>query len=52
MEELGKEEGIEKMIKALKGAFLEEEEMETFSKWKEFDRMRRKEGENIQMFAI
>ena len=40
MDNLGKADGIYKLIKALKEAFLEEEEIEAFSKWKEFDSVR------------
>ena len=32
MDDLGKEHGIDRLIKALKDAFLDEEEIETFSK--------------------
>ena len=43
--DLNKEDGITKLIEAMKEAFKEEGEIEVFSKWKEFNKVRRKEGE-------
>merc|ERR1711890_182954 len=49
--DLSKDDGIDKLIEALKKAFQEEGEIEAFSKWKEFDRVRRKEGEEVRTFV-
>ena len=46
--DLNKDDGITKLIEAMKKAFKEEGEIEVFSKWKEFDKVRRKEGEEVR----
>ena len=43
--DLSKDDGIDKLIEAMKKAFQEEGEIEAFSKWKEFDKVKRKEEE-------
>ena len=49
--DLSKDDGIDKLIEAMKKAFKEEGEIEAFSKWKEFDKVRRKEGEEVRTFV-
>ena len=50
VEDLNKDDGIDKLIAAMRKAFQQEGEIEAFSKWKEFDRVRRKDGEDIRVF--
>ena len=40
--DLNKDDGIDKLIEAMKKAFQQEGEIEAFAKWKEFDRVREK----------
>ena len=51
VDDLNKDEGITKLIEAMKEVFKEEGEIEVFSKWKEFDKVRRKEGEEVRTFV-
>merc|ERR1711895_161025 len=51
VEDLGKDDGIDKLIEAMKKAFQEEGEIEAFTKWKEFDKVKRKEGEEVRTFV-
>ena len=51
IDNLSKDDGIDKLIEAMKKAFQQEGEIEAFSKWKEFDKVRRKEGEDVQTFV-
>ena len=51
IEDLNKDDGIDKLIAAMKKAFQQEGEIEVFSKWKEFDRVRRKDGEDVRTFV-
>jgi hypothetical protein len=50
-DDLAKDDGIDKLIAAMKEAFEQEGEIEAFTKWKEFDKVRRKEGEDVRTFA-
>ena len=38
---------MDKLIELLKKLFQQEEELEAFSKWKEFDNVKREQGEDI-----
>ena len=49
--DLNKDDGIDKLIEAMKKAFQQEGEIEAFAKWKEFDRVKRKEGEDVRTFV-
>ena len=49
--DLSKDDGIDKLIQAMKKAFQEEGEIEAFTKWKEFDKVKRKEGEEVRTFV-
>ena len=49
--DLNKDDGIDKLIQAMKKAFQEEGEIEAFTKWKEFDKVKRKEGEEVRTFV-
>ena len=51
VEDLNKDDGITKLIDAMKKAFKEEGEIEAFTKWKAFDKVRRKEGEEVRTFV-
>ena len=51
VEDVNKDDGITKLINAMKKAFKEENEIELFMKWKEFDKVRRKEGEEVRIFV-
>ena len=51
MDDLNKDNGLDKLIAVLKEAFLEEGEIEAFSKWKEFDGVKRKAGENVKTYV-
>ena len=42
---------FDKLIKAMKKAFQQEGEIEAFTKWKEFDKVKRKEGEEVRTFV-
>ena len=42
---------MDRLIKALQEVVLEEGETEVFSKWKELDAVRRKEGEDVRTFV-
>ena len=48
--DLNKDEGKDKLIQAMKKAFQEEGEIEAFTKWKEFNKVKRKEGKEVRMF--
>ena len=49
--DLNKDEGKDKLIQAMKKAFQDESEIEAFTKWKEFDKVKRKEGEEARTFV-
>ena len=49
--DLNKDDGIDKLIEVMKKAFQQEGEIEAFAKWKEFDRVKRKEGEDVRTFV-
>ena len=49
--DLNKDDGIDKLIQAMKKAFQDESEIEAFTKWKEFDKVKRKEGEEARTFV-
>ena len=51
VEDLNKDDGITKLINAMKKAFKEENEIEVFMKWKEVDKVRRNEGEEVRTFV-
>ena len=51
IEDLSKDDGMDKLIAAMKKAFREEGEIEAFTKWKEFDKVKRKEGEDVRTFV-
>ena len=51
IEDLSKDDGMDKLIAAMKKAFQEEGEIEAFTKWKEFDKVKRKEGEDVRTFV-
>lgn len=42
IDNLSKDDGMDKLIEAMKKAFQQEGEIEAFSKWKEFDKVKRK----------
>ena len=50
IENLSQEDGMDKLIVAMKEAFQKEDEIEAFLKWKEFVSVKRKEGEDVQTF--
>ena len=50
MDDLNKDDGIDKLIAAMKKAF-QQGEIEAFTKWKEFDKVKRKEGEEVRTFV-
>ena len=49
--DLSKDDGMDKLITAMKKAFQEEGEIEAFTKWKQFDKIKRKEGEDVKTFV-
>ena len=51
LSDLNKDDGIDKLIQAMKKAFQEEGEIEAFTKCKEFDKVKRKEGEEVRNFV-
>ena len=51
VEDFNMDDEITKLIEAMKKAFKEEGEIEAFTKWKEFNKVRRKEGEEVRTFA-
>merc|ERR1712059_185899 len=51
MDDLGIEDGMDKVIKLLKKTFQQEKEIEAFTKWKQFDGVRRNEGEDVRSFV-
>ena len=48
--DLNKDDGIDKLIQAMKKALPEEGEIEVFTKWKEFNKVKHKEGEEARTF--
>ena len=51
MDDLSKDDGMDKVLELLKKTFQQEKELEAFSKWKQFDRVRRIEGEDVRSFV-
>ena len=50
MDGLSKDDGIDKLIELLKKMYLQEKELEAFLKWKQFDTVRRNEGEDVRTY--
>merc|ERR1712059_198907 len=50
IDDLSKDDGMDKVIELLKKTFQQEKELEAFTKWKHFDRVRRTAREDIRSF--
>ena len=51
MDDLSKDDGMDKILELLKKTFLQEKELEAFTKWDQFDRVRRNEGECVRSYV-
>ena len=51
MEDLSKDDGMDKVIEIMEKTFLGDKEIEAFKKWRQFVRLERNKGENVKVYV-